>query len=115
MSLNNIVIEQICDNYYRGEFLGLDLIIDKNTGFFNASKLCKDGNKEFKFWRNNKKTKELFKFVEKISPGKNSYLEKPSIKSGKYSSVETKQIGEEIILDLASWISHDTTEKGEIV
>ena len=110
MSLNNIVIEQINDNYYRGEFLGLDLVIDKNTGYFNATKLCQDGNREFKTWHRTKKTKDLIKYVSKIYYGadlhRNGLYE---VKDGK-RCVTTKDISgtyvcKELILDIASWIS----------
>ena len=109
MSLNNIVIEQIKDNYYRGEFLGLNLVIDKNTGYFNASKLCRDGKKEFKDWLKNKKTKELMKYISKIHPPENSPVGGYKIKTG-HKSVESNEIAgtyvcKELILDIASWIS----------
>ena len=114
-SLNNIVIEQIKDNYYRGEFLGLELVIDKNTGYFNASKLCKDGNKIFKNWKRLDRTKELLECVSKIPHGSHPSREEfliHEIKPGKYSSPATKEIAgtyvcKELILDIASWISPD--------
>ena len=112
MSLNNIIIEQINENYYRGEFLGLDLVIDKTTGYFNATKLCNDGNREFKTWHRTKKTKELLKSVSKIYYGadlhRNGLYE---VKIGK-KSISTKDISgtyvcKELILDISSWISPD--------
>ena len=112
MSLNNIVIEQINDNYYRGEFLGLDLVIDKNTGYFNASKLCKDGNKRFPDWYCLKKTKDLLDHVTKIHPHRNPGVgELYKVKTGK-KSVASKEIAgtyvcKELILDISSWISSD--------
>ena len=112
MSLNNIVIEQIKDNYYRGEFLGLDLVIDKNTGYFNASKLCKDGDKQFAHWHRSKKTKELLENVLKIHCAPD--LERSGlyeVKSGR-KTFASKQIAgtyvcKELILDIASWISSE--------
>ena len=112
MSLNNIIIEQINENYYRGEFLGLNLIIDKNTGYFNATKLCQDGNKQFSHWFRSKNTKELLKCVSKI-------LRPPDVEGGELyevksqqKSITSKQISgtyvcKELILDIASWISPD--------
>ena len=110
MSLNNVVIEQINENYYRGEFLGLNLVIDKNTGYFNATKLCNDGGKLFKNWKRLDKTKELLKYISKIyygsHPSRNGLYE---VKDGK-RCVTTKDISgtyvcKELILDIASWIS----------
>ena len=111
MSLNNIVIEQIKDNYYRGEFLGLNLIIDKNTGYFNATKLCNDGYKQFAHWHRSKKTKELLKSVSKIHYAPDVERNEYEVKIGK-KSVTSKDISgtyvcKELILDIASWISPD--------
>ena len=109
MSLNNIIIEQIKDNYYRGEFLGLDLVIDKNTGCFNASKLCKDGNKEFKNWKRLDKTKELLEYVSKIHRRSHVSVGGYKVKTGQRSSSSKDIAGtyvcKELILDIASWIS----------
>ena len=113
MSLNNIVIEQIKDNYYRGEFLGLDLVIDKNTGYFNATKLCKAGNKQFSHWYCLKKTKELLKYVSKIQhPRDPEGVESYEVKIGTKSNPSKKEIAgtyvcKELILDIASWISSE--------
>ena len=110
MSLNNIIIEQINENYYRGEFLGLNLVIDKNTGYFNATKLCNDGGKLFKHWKQLLKTKELFKSVSNILRGRDhGHGEYYEVKS-QQKSVISKQISgtyvcKELILDIASWIS----------
>ena len=113
MSLNNIVIEQITDNYYRGEFLGLNLIIDKNTGYFNATKLCQDGKKPFSNWYRSKKTKELFKYISKIRhPSHVKGDELYEVKSGQQSKSSKKEVAgtyvcKELILNIASWISHE--------
>lgn len=39
-SLNDICYEQIKDNFYYGKFGDFKLVIDKDTGCFNATKLC---------------------------------------------------------------------------
>ncbi|CCU56403.1 N1R/p28-like protein [Mythimna separata entomopoxvirus 'L'] len=39
-SLNDIYYENIKDSFYYGLFDDFKLIIDKNTGYFNATKLC---------------------------------------------------------------------------
>ena len=110
MSLNNIVIEQINENYYRGEFLGLNLVIDKSTGYFNATKLCNDGDREFKNWHKSKKTKELLKFVSKLHRGSDRNRgELYEVNTGQRSSPSKQTSGtyvcKELILDIASWIS----------
>ena len=38
------------------------MIIDKATRYFNATKLCHEGGKDFKHWLENKGSKELLEF-----------------------------------------------------
>jgi hypothetical protein len=60
-----ICYEQIKDSFHYGKFGEFTLVIDKNTGCFNATKLCKNGKKDFSDWR----AQELIIFYEvKTSP-----------------------------------------------
>lgn len=61
-ALNDICYEQIKDNFYYGKFGDFTLVIDKNTGCFNATKLYKEGNKDFNQWKRLERVKELLKF-----------------------------------------------------
>jgi hypothetical protein len=63
VSLNDICYEQIKDNYYYCKFGEFRLVVDKNTGCFNATKLCKEGNKDFNQWKRLERVKELLKYV----------------------------------------------------
>jgi hypothetical protein len=38
--LNDVCYEQISENFYNGIFGDFQLVIDKETGYFNATKLC---------------------------------------------------------------------------
>ena len=66
-NLSSICYEQIKDNFYYGLYGDFKIIVDKSTGFFNATKLCKDGNKEFKHWFENKESKKLIVALPRIS------------------------------------------------
>jgi len=45
-------------------------VIDKNTGCFNATKLCKNGKKDFSQWKRLERVQELISFYEnKSRPG----------------------------------------------
>jgi hypothetical protein len=48
-SLRDVCFEQIQDQYWYGLYGDFKIIIDKDTGYFNATKLCQDGGKEFKY------------------------------------------------------------------
>ncbi|CCU56499.1 N1R/p28-like protein [Mythimna separata entomopoxvirus 'L'] len=71
-SLNDICYEKIKDSFYYGLFSDFKLIIDKNTGYFNATKLCKDGGRRFKKWLENYKSKELIRYIDDNTPSPNS-------------------------------------------
>ena len=46
--LKDVCYRQIKDNFYYGLFGDFQLVVDKNTGCFNATKLCNNGGKKFK-------------------------------------------------------------------
>jgi len=106
-SLNDICYEQIKDNFYYGKFGEFRLVIDKNTGCFNATKLCKEGNKDFNQWKRLERVKELLKFYENSHVDPHSYFYE--IKGGNKNVISAKTTGQyvqkEFILDIASWIS----------
>ena len=54
--LSEISYQHICDNYWYGDF---NIILLKDSGFVNATKLCKDGGKDLCDWSRNKSSKEL--------------------------------------------------------
>lgn len=107
VSLNNICYEQIKDNFYYGKFGEFRLVIDKNTGCFNATKLCHDGNKDFSQWKRLERVKELVKFYENSSSG-DSQPWNYEIKGNNrtvVSKVTGQYVEKDFILDIASWIS----------
>ena len=57
--LSKICFEQIRDNYYHGQYGNFSAIINKETGYVNATKLCNDGGKKFYHWSDSKVSKEL--------------------------------------------------------
>nr|AAB96622.1 17K ORF [Heliothis armigera entomopoxvirus] len=120
MSLNDICYEQIKDSFHYGLFGDFKLIIDKNTGYFNATKLCKDGGKRFDHWLENTKSKELIEYYdEKISPGSPGDINNIK-KSHYYINLKGNNINNiisgtyvyiNILLNIASWISIDFYDK----
>jgi hypothetical protein len=122
------------DSFHYGKFGGFTLVIDKNTGCFNATKLCKDGNKRFRKWKSLERAQELISFYEVKScrpdlggsfyEVKDNHENKIKTNIGQSevqgfyeirkqnNDVINKQITgqyvqKEFILDIASWISPD--------
>lgn len=96
--LNNLITSQIEGNYYNGELLGLKLIIDKNTGYFNATKLCKSAGRQFHMWKELHSSKSLINFVASkgIDPMYHYGVGMHNILSGVYAC-------EELLLNIVSW------------
>ncbi|CCA61373.1 transcriptional regulator [Diadromus pulchellus ascovirus 4a] len=114
MSLNNIAFESIDDRFYYGNFGEFRIVVDKSTGYFNATKLCKQGNKNYSHWTRLDKTKNLIKYLElqnrppHLAGGSNTssiYEVKQGNKSDIHKQTSGTYICKELILDLASWIS----------
>ncbi|MGL5961484.1 MAG: DUF3627 domain-containing protein [Cetobacterium sp.] len=106
-SLNNICYKQIKGNYYYGIFGEFQLVVDKTTGCFNATKLCNIGGKKFKEWTRLNRSNRLVEYSEscggkslrgfyEIKGDNNDFLNKQI--TGQY-------VQKELILDIASWIS----------
>ena len=50
LSLSDCAYEHIKDTFYYGLFGDFKLVIDKATGYFNATKLCIEGGKNYFHW-----------------------------------------------------------------
>lgn len=101
-----VYFKDINNDFSYGYFKDFNIIIDKNTGCFNATKLCKSGNKQYRYWLGLERTKELINEFYNIyctDPNSISYDIKPD-KINKYS-VSGIYLCKELFLDLASWIS----------
>lgn len=105
--LNDISFEKIKDNFYYGKFENFTLVIDKNTLCFNATKLCRESNKDFKKWIELERTQELINYykskkIQNISYGITFNIlgedELNKIITGEY-------IHRYLLFDIASWIS----------
>lgn len=56
--LTECIYECIKDTFYYGVFGDFKLVIDKATGYFNATKLCDQGGKRFRDWKVFRKIKK---------------------------------------------------------
>ncbi|CCU55399.1 N1R/p28-like protein [Adoxophyes honmai entomopoxvirus 'L'] len=107
MSLIDICYEHIKDSYYYGLFGDFKLIIDKKTGYFNATKLCNLAGKRFTDWKKLDRSKNLILYVK--TQWENSTIGFYEIKGDNNDNISKKITGQyvskEIILDISSWIS----------
>lgn len=106
----DVCYEQIKDHYWYGSLGDFKLIINRNTGRFNATKLCNDGGKVFENWYRNKKTKKLIEYYRHHN---NDFIE---MKKENKDDIDTPIISgtylpEELILSLAFWISQDIYDR----
>jgi len=108
-SLNNICYEQISENFHYGIFGDFHLVIDKNTGYFNATKLCAMADKNFFNWKRLAGTKRLISYLEEhqSSSSKDIMYEVRTSNTGIEKQITGYYGQKELILDIASWISPD--------
>jgi hypothetical protein len=113
-SLNDVCFERIRDTFYYGMFGEFKLVVDKKTGCFNATKLCKDGGKEFRQWMRLEKSKRLIEYYDKFDRGI-SHGQTYEVKGGDKNDAIAKTTGQyvrkELILDIASWVSVEFYDK----
>ena len=60
----DICYEKIMDNFWLANYMGLHVIMMKDNGYINVTKLCSDGGKQFKHWKQLKNSKEMLSFYE---------------------------------------------------
>lgn len=63
MSLPSVCYSKITDTFWHASFAGFQLIIDRRTGYFNATKLCEAGGKRYRSWFQNKQSRELIQYI----------------------------------------------------
>ena len=100
VDLSNMCFEHIEDTFYYSLFGDFKLIVDKKTGYFNATQLCDQAGKDFKLWSISERAKVILK-KEKNLPRGFSYL----IVGYKNKQINGTYIPKELILGIISWIS----------
>lgn len=61
--LRNIIFEDINDKISRGKLSHLIVLIMRDNGYVNATKLCRESGKEFEEWYQSELAKEYVKLV----------------------------------------------------
>jgi hypothetical protein len=107
-SLNDVCYKQISENFYYGIFGDFHLVIDKATGYFNATKLCALAQKDFFEWKRLARTKHLISYLQDQSSDSDRelvYEIKGDNKHNKNKQITGQYVHKDLILDIASWIS----------
>ena len=105
-SLNDVCYKQISENFYYGMFGDFQLVIDKDTGYFNAAKLCALGGKKFFDWKRLERTKSLLACLrDQCKDGKEIIYEVRTNNNDVTKQISGQYVQQDLILDIASWIS----------
>lgn len=107
MSLIAVCYEQIHGDFWYGLIGEFRLIVDRKTGYFNATKLCDAGGKQFRFWFQNKQSRDLIEYIST-----NMDLLNPvfyTLKGGgtdiQNEIVSGTYVSSYLLLAIASWVS----------
>ena len=102
--IRNLCIIRINDDFSYGNYGVFQVIIKNDNGFMNATKLCKDGGKEFRNWKANANAKELISAVSSSAriPA-DGILQ--TITGGKNVVIRGTYVHPDLIPHIASWVS----------
>jgi hypothetical protein len=104
--IRNVIFENINDKYAYGKFGDFNVIIMKDSGYINASKICKDADKEFRHWNANNYTNQL---IDTLSS--NSGISRCDLMiqnkggSSKDAFLRGTYVHPKLIVHIASWCS----------
>uniref|UniRef100_V5GSQ5 Putative KilA-N domain-containing protein n=1 Tax=Anoplophora glabripennis TaxID=217634 RepID=V5GSQ5_ANOGL len=110
-SLRDACPEQIQDQHWHGPHGDSKIIIDKDTGYFNATKLCQDGGKEFKYWLRNKRSKELMRYYVSESARGEKYPSSYYIHGNQYDIISGTYLHPTMLGEVIQWIWLSRTEE----
>src|SRR3977135_2820808 len=72
--ISDLVFDQIEGNFWYAAYGPFRVVMMKDTGYINASKMCSSGGKDYCDWLKNKSSKELIKALEQQMVQENSNL-----------------------------------------
>jgi len=113
--LKQVCYKHIKDSFYYGLFGDFKLVIDKDTGCFNATKLCDMTGKNFFNWKRLQHSKALIEYYKiKGSPSDlKGYLYEIRLQNNDTSNkqITGQYICKELFLSLSTWISIEFYDK----
>src|SRR5271170_5856234 len=100
--IKNIMFEKINDHYSYGKYGDFKVIIMNKNGFINGTKLCKDGNKQFKNWiRNSDSKKSISDTAKELGLDADDML--ILIKGGQNALIRGTYVHYELVTEIAFW------------
>ena len=115
VELSNCIYEHIKDTFYYGLFGDFRLVIDKSTGFFNATKLCDQGGKNLFHWKRLEKSKRMVEYYQRSRhpdlEGSFLYEVKLQNNDNLNKQITGTYVPQELILEIASWVSIEFYDK----
>ena len=99
--IKEIIFEDINDDYGYGKYGGFEVILNKKTGYINATKLCKDGGKELSEWKRFNHSKKFIDYLSSLGYPKELIVKNMS---GDYITRGT-YVHPKLIPHIASWVS----------
>jgi hypothetical protein len=103
-NINQIIFEDINDEYGYGKYGNFEVIIRKRDGYINATKLCRDGRKQLSHWIRNDNSKNLVKFLGNIIGKTREELIQCVMGNTIYTGT---YVHPKLIPHIASWVSHE--------
>lgn len=76
-------------------------MVDKKTGYFNATQLCQEGGRRIVKWLSNKISKELMRYFALQHLMESSYY----IHGNQYDVISGTYLRKELFLDITCWNS----------
>jgi hypothetical protein len=103
-----LCFEQIKDNYWYAQYGPFRLVMMKDSGHINATKMCKDAGKVFYQWARQKHVKKFIRYVGvRVKKENGGVLPKPMRVSIKAADdvISGVYIHPDLIASLAGWVS----------
>jgi hypothetical protein len=96
----------IKDSFYGGMFGDFKIIVDRDTGYFNATKLCEQRGKKYERWTSLDRSKNMVSYYYENKLG-DMYMGYVVNGNEEDKHITGTYIPKELFLDIASWISFD--------
>ena|SRR5579863_3804169 len=105
-----IYSQNINNEFIHKHYFDIDIIVNKNTGYINATQLCKQVNKSFRHW---KETSKSEKFIKEISlqTGIKSHELFHTISGGKIIELRGTYVHPLLITHIACWCGPNFSAK----
>lgn len=106
-----------------GKYLDVEIVIDSNTKYINASKICKQNGKKLSEWLRYDSSKELIESWSNINRGGNSHpyydidrTDVVGMQKADQDKILGKYFHEDLLIMIAQWVSKDFAFKvGHII